>query len=71
MQDTAHVKTATGDKVLVLRRLVARKRDSSGYVTLKLRKTGHAGRYLVDESNYLNDDPEMLAALLAGKQISL
>ena len=71
MQDTAHVKTANGEKILVLRRLVFRKRDKSGYATLKLRKTGNAGRYLVDESNYLNDDPEMLADLLAGKSISL
>lgn len=71
MQDLAHIETATGDKILVLRRLVTRKRDDSGYAVLKLRKTGDAGRYLSDESNYLNDDPEMLAALLAGKSISL
>lgn len=71
MQDLAHIKTATSDKVLVLRRLVTRKRDNSGYAVLKLRKTGNEGRYLVDESNYLKDDPELLAALLAGKSISL
>lgn len=71
MQDLAHIKTATGDKVLVLRRLVTRKRDNAGYAVLKIRKTGNAGRYLTDESNYLKDDPELLAALLAGNPISL
>jgi len=71
MQDIAHIETASGDKVLVLRRLVTRKRDGAGYAVLKLRKTGNEGRYLEDESNYLKDDPKMLAALLEGKSISL
>ena len=54
------------EKILVLIR------DGKSYNLsrhLKLRKTGKDGVFMVDESNYLNDNPEIVKRLKAGEVI--
>lgn len=64
MQDTAYVKI-NGKNILVLRRLV-----KYGF-KIRLRKSGHLGSFLSEESDFLENSPNHLADLLSGKTIYL
>ena len=57
-----------GQKILVLYRLTTTRNEWFGF-KLKLRKSGKDGSFLVDESHYLKENPELLADLLSGKVI--
>ena len=65
MQTTGYIKI-NQEKILVLIR-AGKSYNLSRY--LKLRKTGKDGVFMVDESNYLNDNPEIVKRLKAGEII--
>lgn len=67
-QQLGHVIVDT-KKIKILYR-VCHKKDS-GYVSIKLRKSGKDGDYLDSESIFLSDSPEHLERLEAGETLKL
>jgi len=69
MQTIGHfIDKRTGEKILVLVRIGKRIDKFCNVVNLKLRKSGKNGNE-ISESNYLNNNPDLIDALKEGKNI--
>ncbi len=64
MQTIGHIQVL-GEQIKVL----VRPNIKGGYVSLKKRKTGKLGTFLVEESLFLMDEPEEVERLLEGKVV--